>query len=254
MKNFAKSTIFAFLWTVVMFAKCAHAVLIDNGTVQLGVNPEGNLISGGVGLTFIPTGGEALAPGCPCEGWGIADLSTGEFGMAGENFGDANLSGANLIVSGTDSATTSVDVTDGALLVNIQQEFSPSVASNNIYQVDVTITNNGAADIGQLVYRRAMDWDVPPTEFNEYVTIQGWPATNLRASSGDTSINASGTILDYPEHDGWLELAAGGTYRLGKNIDLYGELDVGISIDDLAFNSFGDSNSVKGELGLRGWW
>lgn len=33
--------------------------------------------------------------------------------------------------------------------------------------------------------RRAMDWDVPPTEFSEYVTIQGWPADKLISSSDD---------------------------------------------------------------------
>ena len=30
-----------------------------------------------------------------------------------------------------------------------------------------------------------MDWDVPPTEFDEYVTIGGWGATNLVSSSND---------------------------------------------------------------------
>src|SRR5262245_16480483 len=67
--------------------------IIDNGTVQLGINPEGHLnVPGGtasmpdasttfVGLRFVPTNGEATAAGCLCEGWGVAnaDEATGTF-------------------------------------------------------------------------------------------------------------------------------------------------------------------------------
>ncbi|GAB1388097.1 hypothetical protein MASR1M6_02780 [Rubrivivax sp.] len=42
----------------------------------------------------------------------------------------------------------------------------------------MTIKNLTTTDIaaGDLRYRRVMDWDISPTEFNEYVTIQGVPA------------------------------------------------------------------------------
>ena len=62
---------------------CPPARCIDNGTIVLAVHPEGHLNvpdgagsvagAGPVGLTFLPTGNEATAPGCLCEGWGAAD-------------------------------------------------------------------------------------------------------------------------------------------------------------------------------------
>lgn len=167
--------------------------IIDNGTVQLGIQPQGNLIVGGIGLTFLGTGGEALAPGCACEGWGVTDFGTALFGMAGESFGYANLGTPTLTVSGTgthssstgSAAITSVDVLNGATAaINVRHEYAPS-ASANLYQVNVTLQNLQATAVADMRYRRAMDWDVPPTEFREFVTIQGWPATRLVASSDD---------------------------------------------------------------------
>lgn len=175
--------------------------VIDNGTVQLGINPRGNLVTGGIGLTFLPTSGETLAPGCACEGWGIADLASGAFGMAGQTFGFENIGPGTIIASGTgtdaasggDSAISTVTVTDGAFVVDVEHDFSPS-ASDNLYQVDVTLLNAGAAEIGQLVYRRAMDWDVPPTEFSEFVTLQGWPAARLIGSSDDGFVSGNPNV------------------------------------------------------------
>ncbi|MCF4165257.1 autotransporter outer membrane beta-barrel domain-containing protein [Zavarzinia compransoris] len=174
--------------------------IIDNGTVALGVNAEGNLVTGGVGLTFLPSplgAQDALTPGCACEGWGVADFTTAGsgaefFGKAGESFGDANLSGATLTVSGTgtdprstgDSAVSRVDVSvaGSPLGLQVTHDYHPSVDAR-LYAVDVAIENTGTADIGDLRYRRAMDWDIPPTEFSEFVTIQGLPATDIVATS-----------------------------------------------------------------------
>lgn len=178
--------------------------IIDNGTVQLGINPAGNLVTSGVGLNFLervaPDSGEALAPGCACEGWGVADMATGEFAQAGATFGSLNITSSTLTVSGAgtdgastgDSAVSSVSVNDGSFEMDITHSFSPSV-SKNLYKMDVELTNNGAA-VGDLVYRRAMDWDVPPTEFSEFVTIQGWPAAQLRGSSDDGFVSGNPNV------------------------------------------------------------
>ncbi|MCX7594124.1 MAG: hypothetical protein N2235_10250, partial [Fischerella sp.] len=66
----------------------ADAAIISNGTIQLGVNQEGHLnVPGGtpssgsgttsVGLRFLPTNADGTAPGCLCEGWGVADAESG---------------------------------------------------------------------------------------------------------------------------------------------------------------------------------
>ncbi|MFN4172877.1 MAG: autotransporter outer membrane beta-barrel domain-containing protein [Pseudorhodobacter sp.] len=173
-------------------------VIIDNGTVQLGINPAGNLVRSGIGLTFLPSSGEALAPGCACEGWGIADLTLPtSFGKAGQTFGFSNIASSSVTASGTGthglsvgSAAVSVtNVVAGDFNVNVTHSFAPS-ATPSLYTVDVDVVNNGGP-IGQLVYRRAMDWDVPPTEFSEFVTIQGWPATRLIASSNDGFVDGN---------------------------------------------------------------
>lgn len=176
-------------------------VIIDNGTVQLGINPAGNLVTGGVGLTFLPTAGEALAPGCACEGWGIADMTTGAFARAGESFGISNVVSSSVTASGAGTAAGSVgnaatsiaDIADGALSLRITHDFAPS-ASANLFQVGVMIENTGAGAVGNLVYRRAMDWDVPPTEFSEFVTIGGWPAANLIGSSDDGFVDGNPNV------------------------------------------------------------
>lgn len=181
-------------------------VIIDNGTVQIGVNPAGNLITDGVGLTFLPSltnpdtnfSGEALAPGCDCEGWGLGDLTTGSFGMAGQTFGTSGIFSSNVTVSGTGTAGNSdgssaisiTEIRNNELNVLLTQTFAPSV-SQYLYSVQVEMENLGAAEIGNLIFRRAMDWDVPPTEFNEYVTLQGWPATALIGSSDDGFVDGN---------------------------------------------------------------
>jgi hypothetical protein len=158
------------------------ATTITNGIVTLGVNPEGNLITGGIGLTYVPTSGEALAPGCACEGWGVGDALTMDYGKAGESFGDANLV-VELFETTAVSAISVVRVVDGTDLFRITHEYYPS-ASPNLFEVDVTVENLRAVDT-TVRYRRAMDWDVPPTEFDELVTLITNGATHIIYSSDD---------------------------------------------------------------------
>jgi len=39
--------------------------------------------------------------------------------------------------------------------------------------------------VSDVRYNRTMDWDIPPTTFDEFVTLQGWPATALLNSGDD---------------------------------------------------------------------
>lgn len=202
MSNYRRSLLLATSVAALMSTAASAQVVIDNGTIQLGINPAGNLVTGGIGLTFLPTGGETLAPGCACEGWGVADLSTGAFAQAGQDFGFSNIVSSTVTASGTGtdaassgSAATSVtNIADGALSLRLTHDFSPAAATANLFQVDVLIENTGAGDVGNLVYRRAMDWDVPPTEFSEFVTIGGWPATNLIGSSDDGFVDGNPNV------------------------------------------------------------
>ncbi|MFA5123611.1 autotransporter outer membrane beta-barrel domain-containing protein [Zavarzinia sp.] len=208
----AGSTSFVALTAALLIAAPARAqvasAVIDNGTVALGVNDTGELITSGVGLTFLasPAGSQdALTPGCACEAWGVGDYSTiGDptpfFGNAGQATGDRNLSNATLTVSGTGTdprssgssalSTVDVSVAGSSRMLTVSHDYHPSVDSH-LYQVDVSIRNTGTTDITELRYRRAMDWDIPPTEFSEFVTIQGLPATNIVATSDNGFANGN---------------------------------------------------------------
>jgi RHS repeat-associated protein len=146
---------------------------ISNGTLRLGVNPEGHLdaTSGteDLGIEYVPTSGDALIPGCWCEGWGIADRTANASGWASVDNGGIS---ANVVVTSFDvTATTAESVVEVDGRWRVRHFYHPSPRPE-LYEVDLTVENIGAAS-SSLVYRRAMDWDVPPTEFDEFVTLQG---------------------------------------------------------------------------------
>ncbi len=163
--------------------------IISNGTLMLGVNSEGHLNTpydsdpkgiGFMGLRFIPTGGASTEPGCQCEGWGVGIRSLGASGWASlDSGGIANLT----VVSFTSDATSARSIVDvngvtGAPLLRVVHDYHPLASTPYLYEVSVAIINTSGSDLaaGDLVYRRVMDWDISPTEFSEYVTIQGVPA------------------------------------------------------------------------------
>lgn len=182
--------------------------IIDNGSlVQMGINVLGDLnVPGGtpsfedgttfVGLRYIPTNGESTAPGCLCEGWGVAnaDAATVQFtAYANESVGTANLvvqpgtgfSGSGQLLPesvGTEFKSIVRDITGR---VEVIQDYKPSTVTPNLYQVDVTITNIGSTPIGDLRYRRVMDWDIPPTTFHEFVEIHVGTSSNLVVATTD---------------------------------------------------------------------
>ncbi len=175
-----------------MLAGTAQAgAVITNGTVTLGVNDLGHLNTpwpagssdplgiGAVGLRYNTTGAASTEPGCLCEGWGVALISSGITGYANESQGTAGLN----LVSFASTASTAVSVvnvgpvTAGPAL-QVTHNYQPISGTPNLYQVAVTIKNLTGNEIaaGDLRYRRVMDWDIYPTPFEEYVTIQGVPA------------------------------------------------------------------------------
>lgn len=178
-------------------AGAAHAAAtIINGNIALGVNDEGHLnttigtvsVNGGgrTGIAYkFPDGNfrDATSPGCFCEGWGVS---------AGAVSGNADVSVggvANLTVdSFTSTATTATSAVHLTSLpgLTVTQAYSPSDnAPGALFKDVVTITNNTGVDQTNVRYVRVMDWDVPPTEFAELVTIKGTATTSLLERSSD---------------------------------------------------------------------
>lgn len=176
-------------------AGVAASAVLNNGTVTLGVNDYGNIITpDGVGLRFNPTApADVLSPGCDCEGWGAKDGVTNVWGGADADRGGPL--GTITLVSFSSTATTATSVTRIGTTMEVTHDFKPASGSSNLFQVDVTIRNISAANITAL-YRRVVDWDVPPTTFSELVTIQRGTSTRITFTSDDgfaTPEPASGT-------------------------------------------------------------
>jgi hypothetical protein len=160
----------------------SHAgAVITSGAVSLGVNDTGELNFGGVGLALAGVG-DGIFPGCLCEGWGVAVNGTTSGGASIDNPDPGNLTLSSF--TSTASTATSVVTLTSLPTLQVTQAYAPSAAAG-LFAVNVTFTNTGATAFNNLLYTRVMDWDIPPTEFNELVTIQGVGATNLVLSHDD---------------------------------------------------------------------
>jgi type IV pilus assembly protein PilY1 len=157
------------------YAQASQVLTSGNGNVTIGINNDGSLdiVDLGVGLNLAGVG-DALIPGCPCESWGAQ--ANGVIGYTGPAVGTSNLVTDSFVTT----ATTAVSTTHIGTLPDLQvtQAFGQS-ASGALFQDHITMTNTGSGTLTNLQYARVMDWDIPPTVFNEFVTIGGHPATNL---------------------------------------------------------------------------
>ncbi len=179
-----------------------------NATVALGVNDNGSLNTAGgniavnssrTGLAYNFGTAEAsdwrdsTSPGCFCEGWGVSVNGTTS-GYANVAGGTANLTvGALANVSGT-SVTTTTSLTS-LMGLTVTQAYAVSGATSALFQNTVTITNNTGATVNDVKYVRVMDWDVPPTEFAEYVTIKGTATTTLLERSHNDGFDTSDPLV-----------------------------------------------------------
>lgn len=158
------------------FASPAQAgAILDNGTIQIGVNDEGHLNTpfagdplgiGTMGLRYKPTGAASTEPGCRCEGWGVSNGTI----SGGFNVDSGGPGGTLISFTSTDGFLTNAkSVVNVGDIFEITHDYHPS-DSANLFAVDVTIRNISGGD--QLaLYRRVMDWDIYPTPFDEFVTI-----------------------------------------------------------------------------------
>jgi hypothetical protein len=161
---------------------------ITNGTITIGVNRTGSLVTStttNTGIKVNRNGNDGLSAGCACEGWGVGAVGVTS-GYSGQDMGTSNVS----VSSFTSTGSTAQSVTTIGSGIKVTHDFTPSAATPFLYQVRVTIQNTTANDFaaGDLRYRRTMDWDIPPNVFNEFVTIQGVP-TLLGIANGSNVLS-----------------------------------------------------------------
>lgn len=230
-KTFKAGLLGAALFAALPGAAQAQGFLVSaNGKVAIGVAAAGNLDTDatalvpagpstanagplGIAYDFTGQGGrsgwqDALSPGCLCEGYGVAGNGVGSF--ANGNSGVSGIVAATSFIAGTSITTTGT----AAAGLSVTQVVTRGVetATGALFKAEVTIANNTGATVTDVQYGRAMDWDVPPSEFNEYVTHAGVAlggsslllrATNNGFASGDpiTGI-ADGGIGAVPNTNG----------------------------------------------------
>ncbi|MFT6992120.1 MAG: hypothetical protein ACJASL_004118 [Paraglaciecola sp.] len=246
-------------------AQAQAGAIIKYGDTYLGVNNEGHLnisaaseglsIPAGfvgpmVGSDFfgdspeaIPIGlyrngiGDSTSPGCLCEGWGVA-ATTNVGRISGfASIANGGIGGITDGEFGSTSSTATSKVNLTAADISVTHAFGPSLAAG-VFQASVTITNNTGSAIDDLVYRRAMDWDIPPDEFNEYVTHGGVEA-NLEANGGNVRFASDNGFAPVDPRQ-----SAGSINSSTVNSDFVdnGPDDHG-SVFDFAFDSLEDGES-----------
>jgi hypothetical protein len=178
-------------------AFAAATIINSAGTLAMGINDLGHLntssgnvatnsshtgISYNFGTAATPDFRDATSPGCLCEGWGVSVGAVS--GYANEA---ATTAGLNLVsftgVNGGNTATSVVEMADlmGLTVTHVYSE--AAAAPGALFSVKVTIKNDTGAKANNVKYVRVMDWDVPPTEFSEFVTIKGTGTTTLLEKS-----------------------------------------------------------------------
>jgi hypothetical protein len=176
-------------------ALAAATIINSAGTLALGVNDLGQLntatgsvatnstrtgIAYNFGTAAAPDFKDATSPGCFCEGWGVS--ASGVSGYANEAASTAGLT----LTSFTSTASTATSTVSLSALAGVtveQKYFESTAAPAALFQNRVTITNGTGATITDVRYVRVMDWDVPPTEFDEFVTIKGTATTTALEKS-----------------------------------------------------------------------
>ncbi len=193
-----------FVLAIGMHDLMAGAV-ITSGRIAIGVNDEGHLnVPAGtngistqapeVGIAYDFSGAgdwqDATAPGCLCEGWGVSGNGISGYANVSSDGGAVNLT-VDSFTSDASSITSSVHLTSLPGL-SVTQAYSPSSeAPGALFVNNVTITNTTGADMTDVRYVRVMDWDIPPTEFDEYVTIVGTATTTDLAVSHDDGFESA---------------------------------------------------------------
>ncbi|BCX82624.1 type IV pilus assembly protein PilY1 [Methylomarinovum caldicuralii] len=173
-------------------------VLINSAkTVAIGVDTLGQLnarpnitrnatrtgVAYNIGTADAPNWQDATAPGCLCEGWGVSANGT-DSGYANNAAGTVNLT-SDTFTASTTSITSAVHLTSLPGLKVTQTYSAADNAPDALFKDEVVIRNDTGGALTDVKYVRVMDWDIPPTEFREFVTIKGTATTTLLEVSHD---------------------------------------------------------------------
>lgn len=174
------------------FAAQAAPAVLSTGLLQMGVADNGALGTTGVGLVG-PTG-DAITPGCLCEGWGAA-----AGGNSAYTYGNGGTVGFNssllttTVASGAGLSAQSVVTLANGLQVTHAYSYA---AGGNLFKVQITLLNTTAGSLSDVRYARTLDWDVTPGFFgSNYTTVYGGTPTG----PGGKVLHTSTDPFDAPD-------------------------------------------------------
>jgi len=148
-------------------------------------------------------------------------------GFVHQVYGSGGLTGGAFGKTGN-TATSTIDLSGAP--VSVEHRFGPSLAAD-VFQVEVRIINNSATDaVSDVVYRRVMDWNVPPTTTLEYVSHGGVEA-NLESAGGNVRFASTN---GYARSDPRVSAGPEPADTVNKDFTDRGPLDQG-SVFDFAF-------------------
>jgi type IV pilus assembly protein PilY1 len=227
-------------------AQAAPAVL-DTGVVQMGLNDDGSL--GALDVGFSGPTGDAILPGCLCEGWGAAANTVGNYTYAGGSVASGVNSATLTTTTASGSGLSAQSVVQLANGLQVTQTYSYA-AGGTLFKVNVELKNTTAATLADVRYARTLDWDVTPGYFGDnYTTVYGGTPSGPGGKVLSTSTNPFAvpdpTVLRGQEKDQNVTDSVGD--KGGFFIFGFGDLAAG---DSTSFDTYiGASRTVSG---LRG--
>jgi type IV pilus assembly protein PilY1 len=175
---------------VVSAVQAAPAVL-DTGLVRMGVSDNGGLGALGVGLDSFA--GDAITPGCLCEGWGAAAGGVGNYSYGGGTSGITSATLTTTTASGVGLSAASVVTMANGLEVTHTYSYA---AGGSLFKVVVSMRNTTGGVLTDTRYARTLDWDVPPGHFDDdFLTIYGGTPTG----PGGNVLHTSSNPFDVPD-------------------------------------------------------
>jgi len=163
----------------------AASTVLSTGLLSMGVADNGGLGALGVGLSG-PTG-DAITPGCLCEGWGAAANSSSGYVYGLGGTGVVSALTTTTVASGAGLSAQSVVLMSNGLQVTHTYSYA---AGGSLFKVGITLTNTTGATLSDVRYARTLDWDVTPGYFgSNYTTVYGGTPTGPGGRVLTTSTN-----------------------------------------------------------------
>ena len=160
------------------------------------------------------------APGQPAEGWGAGAGGSTVFQARANEDLDGGTGLTQVSFSATASTARSVvDILrEASPALRLTQDFHPSPTTENLYEITTTLENISGGPLSDVRYERVMDWDVEPSAFSEYVTVNrgttppenllysddngfgdNYPFSDRSADSGNGPLNPDTVNVNYAD-------------------------------------------------------